>query len=410
MRFMGNLGKFIYIFFSVILFAGGITSCGSGEKKDAAADKIIPATERSIDENTISGKGGPLGQGKFVKLVCGTDDTLYAFYLDEDKGAVKFARMKPGQGYWDIYTIGSGGSNFMTTGLIAAAVDNKDNIHLFYPNIDKKVVYGFLAAGADKWNLTNFEVPEDAVYVYRAIDTVYHSIDMKTDDWGGVHIIGGGIFRGEYVPIYFYKPAGGEWQIEKANTQMADLPQRGCDPSMQIIGSNINIAYGGTSDLHYGATQIGVNGWMNQQIESDDNKLFNRDKEYTGIVVLPDNTIIIVFTERQEKKIKMAVKRNDSKWNISGLQGINDWAVNTSFAADKTSALHLAYYSKNGAGFDYAYRLAGGIVWKVVTLGDSKSEGYTAIAVDSKNIAHVVWSVKGDNGYALKYKKMELDN
>jgi hypothetical protein len=390
------------------LLAGGAASCGSGGSKDAGKNIAVPAAERSTDAGTVSGKGDGLGAGKFVKLVCDSDDTLYAFYFNEDKGTVKFARMKPGQGYWDNYTLGSGESNYLTGGLIAAAVDNKNNVHVFYPNFDKKVVYGFLPAGTDNWIMTNFEVPEEAVYVYRAIDTVYHSIDMKADEWGGVHIIGGGIFRGEYVPIYIHKPLGGEWLIEKANTQMADLPQRGCDPSMQIVGSNIQIAYGGTSDVHYGSKQIGGSGWINQKIESDDNKLFNKDKEYTGIVVLPDDTVMIVFTERKDKKIKLAVKGQDAKWKIAGLTGISDWALNTSFAADKTSALHLAYYSKNGAEFDYAYKLAGGIAWKVVKLDDSKSDGYTAIAVDSQNIAHVCWSVKGDGGYVLKYQKMDM--
>ncbi|OHD56158.1 MAG: hypothetical protein A2Y33_05300 [Spirochaetes bacterium GWF1_51_8] len=380
---------------AVFMFSTIFLSCGSGDKKAPGAE---PASQRTSNENTLS-SGGAEGTGDFVRLLAAKDDTLHAVYLDS--GHIVHAVKKPGQAWWDKYIVNPGVSNHIASGYIAASFDKNETIHLIYTSPSSEWVYGYLPYGSREWKLTNIEFAEKPA-------VIYHTIDMTVDEWAGVHVVAGGVLRGEYVPIYLYKPEDGEWAIDKVNTQMADLPQRGNDPSIHVIASNIYVSYGGNSDIHYAYKTIGVTGWINEPVFRDDFKLMNREKNFTSIVVSPEKTIWIVYADNSDKKLKMAFKQNEGTWKSGEIKGVAGEALFPSFTADSTSGMHLVYHSYKDKAFYYAYKLAGGLTWKTIKLGDSKKEGYTALAVDSKNTAHVCYVVTENKQSTLKYKKIEM--
>ncbi len=301
--------------------------------------------------------------GYYLSTALDSQNRVHTAYYDVKNRALKYAY--EGTGGWQVETV----DERMDTGKYPSiAIDADDFPHItYYDDVDTKLWYAY--RDINGWNfidLANYDWS-----VFKVISS------LKIDSNGYSHIICGAL--NDAVIRHLYQNGSG-WHTEQITIGT------GTDVSLAIDkNDNLHVSYQ-SNGLKY-AYNDGT-GWHLENVDTSSNE----SGKYSSIALDSAGMPRIGYF-RSWTSIKYAY-RDESGWHTETVDTIGSASHAISIAVDKSDYSHMVYGDVLDTSLWYAYQDAEG--WQIQMLDGTGGWG-KAIAIDSLDIPHIVYTGTADN-------------
>ncbi len=261
------------------------------------------------------------------------------------------------------------------------AIDAQGGLHLVHSSSLSGVRYAYRPAGG-AWD-HSIVIPDNAGL----------QASLAIDSADGVHIS----FASSSVLKYAHRSAGGAFSTTTASAATSNGP---VENSIAVdAAGNVYISHYHSTvddsgrDLLFTTKPSGGSFSTGAPVDSVGDVGYS-----SALVVAPDGTIYIAYTDSTNEKLKLATRPSDGSFTTADLDA-GRWGTHVDLALDAVGGLHVTYYDNTDyLGYlRYAYRPTSDASWQYAQADSAARAGFnSSINVALDGTVHIVHYLVGN--------------